>query len=230
VGDVSADEVFALAKKYLEPIPRQDPPPPVRTTEPEQLGEKRVRVERDASTPLLYVAYKSPAANDSQGPAINLLMTILAEGDASRLHRLLVEEKKLAIDVSGTFSEGFDPGLTWLMLTLPEGGDPAKVLEVLDGALAQAVAQGVTEAELVRAKNLYASAFWKSLATIDGKASLLGHFEVYEGDYQKLFNSPALYEKVTREEVQKAAALIFQERQRTVGVLQSPPAVPEAKP
>jgi zinc protease len=230
VGDVSADEVFALAKKYLEPIPRQDPPPPVRTTEPEQLGEKRVRVERDASTPLLYVAYKSPAANDSQGPAINLLMTILAEGDASRLHRLLVEEKKLAIDVSGTFSEGFDPGLTWLMLTLPEGGDTAKVQEVLDNALAQAVAQGVTEAELVRAKNLYASAFWKSLATIDGKASLLGHFEVYEGDYQKLFNSPALYEKVTREEVQKAAALIFQERQRTVGVLQSPPAVPEAKP
>jgi zinc protease len=230
VGDVSADEVFALAKKYLEPIPRQDPPPPVRTTEPEQLGEKRVRVERDASTPLLYVAYKSPAANDSQGPAINLLMTILADGDASRLHRLLVEEKKLAIDVSGTFSEGFDPGLTWLMLTLPEGGDTAKVQEVLDNALAQAVAQGVTEAELVRAKNLYASAFWKSLATIDGKASLLGHFEVYEGDYQKLFNAPALYEKVTREEVQKAAALIFQNRHRTVGVLQSPPAVPEAKP
>jgi zinc protease len=230
VGDVSADEVFALAKKYLEPIPRQDPPPPVRTTEPEQLGEKRVRVERDASTPLLYVAYKSPAANDSQGPAINLLMTILADGDASRLHRLLVEEKKLAIDVSGTFSEGFDPGLTWLMLTLPEGGDTAKVQEVLDNALEQAVAQGVTEAELVRAKNLYASAFWKSLATIDGKASLLGHFEVYEGDYQKLFNAPALYEKVTREEVQKAAALIFQNRHRTVGVLQSPPAVPEAKP
>ena len=44
VGDVSADEVFALAKKYLEPIPRQEPPPPVRTTEPEQLGEKRVYV------------------------------------------------------------------------------------------------------------------------------------------------------------------------------------------
>src|SRR5882672_686811 len=65
-GDVSAEEVFALAKKYLEPIPRQEPPPPVRTTEPEQLGEKRVYVERHAQTPLLYIAYKSPAANDPQ--------------------------------------------------------------------------------------------------------------------------------------------------------------------
>src|SRR5689334_18604050 len=48
VGDVSAEEGFAFAKKYLEPIPRQDPPPPVRTVEPEQLGEKRVYVQRDA--------------------------------------------------------------------------------------------------------------------------------------------------------------------------------------
>ena len=51
-------------------IPRQDPPPPVRTTEPEQFGEKRVTVQREAQTPLLVYAYKSPAANDPLGPAI----------------------------------------------------------------------------------------------------------------------------------------------------------------
>jgi zinc protease len=93
----------------------------------------------------------------------------------------------------------------------------------LDTALALVVAQGVTEPELVRAKNLYASSFWKQLATIDGKASLLGQFDVFEGDYRKLFDSPANYEKVTRDDVQKAAALIFQDRHRTVGVLSSPP-------
>ena len=228
VGDVSADEAFALAKKYLEPIPRQEPPPPVRTTEPEQLGEKRVNVQRSAVTPLLYLAYKSPAANDSQGPAINLLVSILTEGDSSRLHRLLVEEKKLAIQVDGTFQEGFDPGLTWLMLTLPEGADVGAVEKVLDAALAQVVSQGVSEAELARARNLYASSFWKQIATINGKASLLGSFEVFEGDYRKLFDSPAKYEKVTREDVQKAAALVFQKAHRTVGVLTSPPEEPAA--
>jgi len=233
VGDVSAEEGFALAKKYLEPIPRQEPPPPVRTVEPEQLGEKRVYVERNALTPLLYLAYKSPAANDPQGPAINLLVSILTEGDSSRLHRLLVEEKKLAIEVGGSFQEGFDPGLTWLTLTLPEGADVAAVEKVLDGALSQVVSQGVTEAELTRAKNLYASSFWKQLATINGKASLLGSFDVFEGDYKKLFDSPATYEKVTREDVQKAAARVFQKNHRTVGVLTAPaeePAAPAAAP
>ena len=93
---------------------------------------------------------------------------------------------------------------------------------MLDGALAQVVAEGVTEAELTRAKNLYASSFWKQLATINGKASLLGQFEVFEGDYRKLFDSPATYEKVTREDVKKAAALVFQKNHRTVGILRSP--------
>jgi zinc protease len=228
VGDVSADEVFALAKKYLEPIPRQKPPPPVRTTEPEQLGEKRVYVQRNALTPLLYVAYKSPAANDPQGPAINLLVSILTEGDSSRLHRLLVEEKKLAIEVSGHFQEGFDPNLTWLTLTLPEGADVDAVEKALDAALAQIVSQGVTVAELIRAKNMFASSFWKQLATIDGKASLLGSYEIFEGDYQKLFTAPGAYERVTHADVQKAAALVFQNRRRTVGILESPPQAPAA--
>jgi len=221
VGDLSAEEGFALARKYLEPIPRQEPPPSVRTVEPEQLGEKRVFVERDAQTPLLMYAYKSPAANDPQGPAINLLMSVLTEGNSSRLHRLLVEEKELAIEVGGYFAEGFDPGLTWLQLTLPEGSKVAEVEKVLDAALDQVVAQGVTEAELTRAKNLYASSFWKQIATINGKASLLGQFDVFEGDYRKLFDSPAVYDKVTREDVQKAAALVFQKNRRTVGVLEA---------
>lgn len=227
VGDVSAEEGFALAKKYLEPIPRQDPPPPVRTTEPEQLGEKRVHAEREAQTPLLMYAYKSPAANDPLGPAINLLMSILTEGNASRLHRLLVEEKKLAIDVGGQFVEGFDPMLTWLQLTLPEGAKVPDVEQALDAALDEVVAKGVTDTELTRAKNQFAASFWKQLATINGKAHLLGQYEVFEGNFQKLFDAPAQYEKVTRDDVLKAAALVLQKKRRTVGVL-TPPAPDKA--
>ncbi len=231
VGDVTAEQGFALAKRYLEPIPRQEPPPPVRTTEPEQLGEKRVLIERQAQTPLLIQAYKSPAANDPQGPAINLLMSVLADGNSSRLHRLLVEEKKLAIQVTAQFQEGFDPMLTWLQLTLPEGADIDAAEKALDAALDEVVAKGVTDAELARAKNQFAAGFWKQIATINGKAGLLGQFEVFEGDYQKLFDAPAVYDRVTREDLQKAAALVFQRQHRTVGVLRSPAGKPaEATP
>jgi zinc protease len=218
-GDLDPEEIFMLARKYLEPIPRQEAPQPVRTREPEQTGERRVVVRRKAQTPLLQYAYKAPAVSDPRGPAVSLLSSILVEGDASRLHRLLVEKEKLAIDVGGYWHEGFDPALFWIYLTLPEGMDPGAVQSVLDAELVRVAEKGVTDIELRRAKNLTASSFWKQLATIDGKAHLLGEYEVFHGDWNKLFEAPARYERVTAAEVQAIAREILDERKRTVGVL-----------
>jgi len=184
-----------------------------------QVGERLVVVRRKAQTPLLQYAYKAPAAADPRGPAVNLLLSILVDGDASRLHRSLVEDKRVAIEVSGHWQEGFDPGLLWLYLTLPEGSDPAEVQIVLDAELADVVKNGVTAAELSRAKNLTAAGFWKKLATIDGKAQLLGEYEVFHGDWAKLFTAPAQFEKVTREQIHAVARDLLDRRRRTAGVL-----------
>src|SRR5215467_6092743 len=218
-GDVVPDQVFELARKYFEPIQRQEPPEPVRTREPEQLGERIVVVRRKAQTPLLQYAYKAPAASDPRGPAVNLLLSILVDGDASRLHRVLVEQSQLAIEVSGHWQEGFDPGLLWLYLTLPEGSDVTEVQAAIDTELAHIAEHGVTEAELARAKNMTAAGFWKKLATIDGKAQLLGEYEVFHGDWTKLFHAPAQFEKVTRADIQAVVREILDTRRRTVGVL-----------
>jgi zinc protease len=154
---------------------------------------------------------------------VNLLLSILVDGDASRLHRSLVEDKEVAIEVSGHWQEGFDPGLLWLFLTLPEGADPKVARELLDAELADVVRNGITAAELSRAKNLTSAGFWKKLATIDGKAQLLGEFEVFHGDWAKLFNAPAQFEKVTREDIHAVARDVLDVRHRTAGVL-----IPEA--
>jgi len=53
VGDVSAEEIFQLCEKYLEPIPSHAPPPPVTTIEPPQLGERRLILHKPEHTGLL---------------------------------------------------------------------------------------------------------------------------------------------------------------------------------
>jgi zinc protease len=218
-GDVSPDEVFALARKYLEPIPRQAAPNSVMTREPEQTTERRVVVRRSAQTPLIHYAYKAPAAADERAPALSLLLSILVDGDACRLYRRLVEQQKVVIDVGGNWHEGFDPALVWLYFTLPEGADPDAVQPAIDAELARIALEGVTDAELRRAKNLTAVSFWKKLATIDGKAQLLGEYEVFHGDWKKLFEAPAQFERVTAAQVQSVARDVLNVSQRTVGVL-----------
>jgi len=218
-GDVDPDRAIALVRRFFEPIPPQPPPPPVRAVEPEQLCERRVLVRRKAQTPLLQCAYKAPRAADPRAPAVNLLLSALVEGDASRLHRALVEDRQLAIEVGGHWQEGFDPGLLWLSLVLPEGADPEEAREALDTELAAVAADGVTEAELERARNLATVGLWKKLAAIDGKAQLLGEYEVFHGDWSRLFDAPARIAAVSTGELRAVAGEILDERRRTLGIL-----------
>jgi zinc protease len=113
-------------------------------------------------------------------------------------------------------------------LALPEGTDPAQAEAALDAELEKVVRDGVTEAELDRAKNLTLAGLWRGLATINGKARLLGEFDVFHGDHQKLFTAPADYDAVTLAAVQSVAAEVLQRRSRTVGVLVPKSPVPRS--
>ena len=219
VGDVSHEEAFALARRYLGRLPRQPDPPPVRVREPDQLGERRVMVRRPAQMALLQYAYKAPAATSALGPALNLLLTALVEGNASRLQRLLVEQRMVAQDVAADWHQGFDPSLCWFWFTLAEGVDPHTARDLVDAELAGIAAGVLTDADLERARNLNAAAFWKQLATIDGKAHLLGEYEVLRGGWRNLFQAPERHAAVTRQEIGAAARLLLNPSRRTVGML-----------
>jgi len=219
VGDVDPKQVFALARKYFEGIPRQEPPPPIRTKEPEQSGERRVVIEAEAQTPLLQFAYHGMAGNDPRIPALELLLRILTDGDASRLRQSLVEDQQIAISADSYLDAAFDPGLVWLFLSLPSQGDLSQAEKAFDREIERIVADGVTAAELNRARNQVVADFWRELATIDGKADLLGSYAVLKGGYQKLADAPRAYEQVTAEDIKKLAAELLRPTNRTVGVL-----------
>ncbi len=152
-------------------------------------------------------------------PALDLLLSVLAEGDSSRLHRRLVEEEQVALSVGSQFTKTFDPSLVWLLVDLPPGGDVARLEKLLDEELAKVRTQGITDAELRKAKNITVADFWRGLETNSHRGQLLGSYEVFQGDWRKLFDAPARYEQVTREQVRKVAQRIFDSNRRTVGVL-----------
>jgi zinc protease len=221
VGDVEPKAVIALARKYFEPIPAHAPPEPVRTKEPEQTGQRRVRIIADAQTPIVQFAYHSLPGSDQRQPALDLLARILTDGDASRLHRALVEEQKLAIAADSYVDSGFDPGLAWFFLSLPAGGDVEKAEAAFDREIERLLKDGITPEELTRARNQALADFWRGLTTIDGKAQALGTYAVLRGGYERLFDAPRAYEAVTAADVQKLAGELLLRTNRTVGVLTS---------
>ena len=220
-GAVSPEEIFLLAEQYFAPIPRQTPPPPVRTVEPEQAGQRRILIETDAETPLLHVAFHAGRAADPETRHMELLLNILIGGDSSRLHRLLVEEEQLALNVGGLQMEGFDPGLVYFYLTLPPGADLAAVEARFLEELERVALEGVTSAELRKAQNIILADYWRGLSTINGKAAALGNYEVFTGSYENLFSLPEDVSAVTVADLQAVATRVFRRNNMTVGVLRA---------
>ena len=219
VGDVDPDEVFAYAEQYFGPTPAQEPPPPVRTVEPPQTGQRRVEVQRAGQTPYLQVAFHSTAKREPDTLALRMLMDILATGESSRLYRRLIDQDQSAVALRGVVDAEFDPGLTWILLTLPADADTAAVEAALFEELAGIAADGVTVEELAKVRNIRLADFWRTLATIDGKADLLGDHEVFHGDWRDALTLADRIEAVTPEQIQRIAGDIFRIENSTVGVV-----------
>jgi zinc protease len=224
VGDVSTPEVISLAKKYIEPIPRQDPPPPVRTKEPEQIGERRVTVVKPAQLPIEMVAYHVPESNNPDDAVLDVMEAVLSRGQSSRLYSRMVDKEQLVLSVNANRQTTFDPGLLIFIMQPRSGVEPARAEKVLLEELSRLSNQAVPEQELRKAKNQLLASHYRELKTIAGRANLLGEYEVFYGDYRKLYSVEQTYEAVTSADIQRVARQYLTEKNRTVATL-----IPEAR-
>jgi len=218
-GAVRTKEFLALAEKYIEPIPQHDPPPPLRTKEPEQTGERRIRLEKPAQLPIVAAGWHIPETAHADYYALKVLETILLTGQSSRLYQRLVDKDQLAIFVQGGSSFAFDPTLFQITSQPREKVAPEALEKALYEELARVGKDLVTEQELEKAKNILLAGFYRQMKTISGKANTLGTYEVFFGDYKKMLDAPQRYAKVTREELRRVAAQYLTEKNRTVAVL-----------
>ncbi|MDH3255189.1 MAG: insulinase family protein, partial [Acidobacteriota bacterium] len=114
VGAVKAKEIIPILETYFGRMPAGDLPPPLRTVEPEQIGERIVRIP-DPSQPIYVEGYHRPAVTHPDNDAYDALADVLSTGRTSRLYRSLVRDKKIAAQ-SGAFN-GF-PGQKYPNLML----------------------------------------------------------------------------------------------------------------
>jgi zinc protease len=219
VGDVSPEEVFALAEKYLEPIPAHAPPPPVTTVEPEQLGERRLVVHKPAELPLVMMAYHVPPTNNPDFYALNILRSILFQGESSRMYQRLVDKDQIALDVGSESDNAFDPTLLVLYAQPKEGVDPQKCEKAIYDELDRMKSSPVSDQELEKAKNFRLAEFYRQVRTINGRANTIGTYEVFFGDHNKLFDAAKNYSAVSKEDVQRVAKEYFGANHRTVATL-----------
>ena len=219
VGDVLNAQVMSLAKKYLEPIPRQEPPPAVRTKEPPQQGERRVTLSKQAQLPIQLVLFHVPESRHPNRRALGVAATLLTHGQSSRLYKRMVDTEQIALSVGAGVGDALDPTVFTFNIQPRSGVDPATTEKALFEELSKLQADAVPDTELRKAKNQMLADLYRQLKTIEGRANLLGSYEVFQGDYAKLFSADKEIEAVTAADVQRVARQYFVAKNRTAATL-----------
>ncbi|MBN1350549.1 insulinase family protein [candidate division KSB1 bacterium] len=219
VGDVTFEQVRKLTKEYFEPIPAQEPPRPIHTAEPEQLGEKRLWVKKDITSPNIMIAYHTAETKSEDYYALELFNSLLSEGRSSRLYNQLIDEKQIAVEVFTYYPLAFDPNLFYIYAVCSKGIPEDTVEQAIYAEIEKIKSHSVSENELQKVKNRKLVDFYHQMETINGKANTIGTYELFFGDYKKLFSAPDEYQKVTLEDIKRVAAKYFKQSNRTVGIL-----------
>lgn len=220
-GDVTLDEVKKLSHKYFEPIPSGISPRKVHTVEPEQLGERRLFVKKDVTTPHVLAVYHVPQSNSLDYYSLSLLSSILSAGNTSRLYSRLVDQKQLATEVWTDYGQYFDPFVFMIYSICNENVTPSQIEEVVYEELDKIANEGISETELQKVKNQKLMEFYHVMETINGKANQIGTYQLFFGDYKKLFDAPNQYQKVSVDDIKNVAKKYFQKSNRTVGILRA---------
>jgi zinc protease len=202
----------------------------LRTVEPEQTGERRLRIEKEGTAAYLKVAYHAPAVSDPQFVPALLLDAILTGAKGvnlwssfrvpppqrnARLYRALVE-KGLASSISGAMLPTAEPFLYTLSATATDGVDLDAVQQAMLEAVDEVRRNGVTADELQRAKSQLHARMVFDDDSVTNIAHQLGYFEIIGG--VDLFRGlPARLAAATTDEVTAIAAAMLRDANRTIG-------------
>jgi len=219
-GDFETDHVLAQVSKAFGSIPAGSPPSAMSLQEPPQRGERRLIVRWRSKVPRLSIAYHAPAIAHPDTYPLQVLAVVLAEGKASRMYQRMVEREQSVNFVSAEFGEAKDPTLFHIRSEARGEHSIDEIEASIYGELKNVIDNGVTPAELDRAKHQIEAHFILSRERTLDQAILLGQMESI-GTLDYIDSYVRNIQSITAEQLADVCNRYLNENNRTVALLLS---------
>jgi zinc protease len=227
-GDVTPDEVRALAQEYYGPIPANpDLTPRARVTEPPQTAARRVVFEDPrVAQPYVTRSYLAPERNpgdQDRAAALTLLADLLSDGPNSFLQRRLQFDTQTALYAGAWYGATSLDATTFNLTVVPaEGVSLSEAEAALDTALADFVVGGVDAEKLTRLKRQYAAQSVYEMDSTQSRARKYGAALTSGLTVADVQAWPDVLQAVTEDDILAAARAVLVPETSVTGWLRAP--------
>ena len=224
VGDVQAEQVLALAKRYFGPIEAETIPLQKARSEPRQRGVTRVTVRAPAREPYLIFGFKTPVVGSSDEDwepyALEILASVLDGGGSARFTRNLVRGREIAVSAGAGYSAFARlPGMFLVDGTPAPGKDIAMLEAALLDEIATVQRDLVSDSELRRIATQVVAGKVYELDSVFAQAMLIGRLEAINLDWKLAKEYVERIKQVTPEQVREVARKYLIADNMTLAVL-----------
>ncbi|GEP92819.1 Predicted Zn-dependent peptidase [Chitinophaga terrae (ex Kim and Jung 2007)] len=210
-GNVTVDQVKALAEKWFGDIPSGEKYNRKLPQEPAQTAPHKLEVKANVPLDALYKCYHMYARTDSRYYSADLISDILGGGASSRLHQALVKEKKLFSNIDCYHFGSLDAGLLTIEGKLVKGVKMKDAENAIQEEINKLQNEGISERELQKVKNRVESMLAFEDMSLLSRANNLAFYELL-GDAALMNKEFGNYEKVTVEDIHNEAKILFDEK------------------
>tara|TARA_R110001592_G_scaffold307299_2_gene580544 strand:- start:40089 stop:42971 length:2883 start_codon:yes stop_codon:yes gene_type:complete len=201
-GDVTTDEVMALAVKYFGPIERG---PEVENMEPQVpvLTEDRyVSHEDKIRFPLLQLSFPTVPNRHKDEAPLDVLSDILGGGKSSVFYQTFDKPQKALQSSVGHPCSELAGQMTFMVVSFP-GANLKDVEAEVRAAIATFEERGVTQEDIDKFKSSYESSTIQSLTSVQGKGSSLASYQTFENNPNYIAKDLERYRNVTVDDVKR---------------------------
>tara|TARA_R110002072_G_scaffold243748_1_gene402970 strand:+ start:40919 stop:43729 length:2811 start_codon:yes stop_codon:yes gene_type:complete len=216
IGDFQKESLFNLVDKYFGKItkaPHAMPQP--YTTDPDQLGPRRITIKKPGQQGIVSIGYKIPGRMHDDLPALQVLSQIIGSGTSSILNKTFVDTG-IAIFGYANASNFKEVGLFSVALGITPDKNHEEVNKQLLEMIATVKNDGVTQEDVNR---IVAKLNAQTILSRDGSGSIAGQLNeaIAGGDWKDYINGNKKLSKVTAEDVKRVANTYLLEDQSTTG-------------
>jgi predicted Zn-dependent peptidase len=225
VGDFNPTELRSLVNQYFAGIPSHAAPEAPRCDAASARSPQRREVrDPQANLDAVLRVYRVPEHRHRDTGALELLDLILGQGESSRLNVSVVRRDKAAVATGALlnpFGSRNGPGV-WVTYGIVNQGVSADRLDSLIAAQLDTIrANGVTAAELEKAKNLLRSGFIANRETTMGKAEELHHYLTFHDSIDEINTDLERLMAVTTEDLKRVANTYLDPKNLTVVIVRA---------